>query len=99
MLLAEFAVFIEFNPVRVILLVLHCVVVPLFAFLTRKSNFYAHRSHSSSLKKGFSPLTIRYWLILSHSIVDVNKILALQSPFLFKTKAPRQMPRRNRLFV
>jgi hypothetical protein len=60
MLLAEFAVLVQFDPVRVILLVFHRVIIPLFAFLTRQSDFYAHKSHSSSLKKGFSPLPIQY---------------------------------------
>jgi hypothetical protein len=77
MLLAEFAIFVQFNAIRIILFVLHGVIVALFAFLTRQRYFYTHFIHSSSLKKGLPPFTIQYWLILSYSICDVNKILAL----------------------
>jgi hypothetical protein len=60
MLLAEFAIFVHFDSVRVVFLVFHRVVVALLAFLTRQSDFYAHVFISSSLKKGFSPFAIQY---------------------------------------
>lgn len=41
-LAAETAVLIEFESVRVVLLVLLCVIVALFAFTAGKSDLYSH---------------------------------------------------------
>ena len=43
--LAEPAVLCHFKPVRVVFLVLHGVVVALFALCTRQCNFYSHFRH------------------------------------------------------
>lgn len=45
MLLAEPAVLVHFNSVRIVLLVLLGVVVALFALSTRKGNFNSHFRH------------------------------------------------------
>ena len=49
MLLAELAVFVHFDTVCIVLLVLHCVVVSLFAFIASECNFYAHLGTSNSI--------------------------------------------------
>ena len=45
MLLAESAVLVHFKSVGIVLLVLHGVVVALFAFCTRQCNFNSHFRH------------------------------------------------------
>ena len=45
MLSAEPAILLHFETVRVVLLVLHCVVVSLLAFVASQSDFYTHCRH------------------------------------------------------
>ena len=47
MLLAELAVFIEFQPIRMVLLVLVGLIVPILANRTGQSNGVTHFMHSS----------------------------------------------------
>jgi len=42
---AELAVLVHFNPVRIILFILHGIIVSLFAFSTSQGNFYSHFLH------------------------------------------------------
>jgi len=66
MFLAEFAIFIHFQSLRVVLFVLHCIIIPLFALLTRKSNLCAHDNNPPQLKKR---LYAFYYSILVDSII------------------------------
>ena len=51
MLFAEAAVLVHFKSVRTVLLVLHCVVVALFAFCTSQSDFHSHDGTSRSFSE------------------------------------------------
>ncbi len=48
-LTAERTILVEFKTIRCVLLVLHCVVVPLLAFIASECNFYAHLGTSNSI--------------------------------------------------
>lgn len=48
-LAAETTVLVELKTIRSVLLVLHCVVVSLFAFIASECNFYAHLGTSNSI--------------------------------------------------
>ena len=52
MLLAELAVFVHFDTICIVLLVLHCVVVSLLTFCTSQRNFYSH-SHCPPFNLSF----------------------------------------------
>jgi hypothetical protein len=66
MLFAEFAIFVQFDPVRVIFFVFHRVIVALLAFLTRQSNLRAHNLSFLQFKKRLSAF---YYSILVDSII------------------------------
>ena len=52
---AETAVFAHFDPVRVIFLVFHRVIVSLFALGTRESDSGSHKKHLLSLSVPVRP--------------------------------------------
>jgi hypothetical protein len=73
-LFAEAAILVHFKPVRVILLVFHCVVVALFTFSASKCYFYSHNGTSrfteiffaftlckSKRLPRFKPLFMPFW--------------------------------------
>ena len=65
-LLAETTVFAHFQPVRIVFLVLHCVIISLLALGARQCDFGTHghppNSVSGAIKKGLESLPEKRYL-------------------------------------
>ena len=61
MLFAEFAVFLHFQPLRIVFLVFESIVIPLFAFRTSKSNLVSVAFCRAACVPGFSLCCLLLW--------------------------------------
>lgn len=108
--MAEFTILSEFDSVRVVFLVFHCVVVSLFAFCTCKCYLYSHPTHLLSSvycrSNLHSPILLlqfitiyiycQYYTILNHICkMSIGKLVQAGFPL----KRTRRKPSPYILFI